>query len=128
MSDQISELNEADVHGLPAAQFAGFAAAELSLEFLRQAESQTSANRAEGLLTTTEELNPALGEFLLVLRFVVQEWGRNNVMILVPQTWQREIPDVGVPIYFASDSAVTIFVDSGDHYIQYHSPVEELFP
>lgn len=79
------------------------------------------------MTSTIEELNPALGEFLLVLQFVVQEWGRDNVMILVPQTWRRDIPDVGVPIYFASDSNVTIFVDSGSHYMQYHKSVEELF-
>lgn len=74
-----------------------------------------------------EELNPALGEFLFVLRFLLQEWGKDNVILLVPETWRRDVPDVGIPINFATDGTVTILVDCPSHYIQYHVPASDLF-
>lgn len=71
-------------------------------------------------------MNPALGEFLFVLRFLVEEWGAENTMILIPERWQAEVRDCGVPVYCATDNSVTVFVDCPDHYIQYHMPVSDL--
>lgn len=73
------------------------------------------------------ELSHAEGELLFVLQSVISEWGKEALIVQLPEEWSSRPIELGVETQYATLDTVSLIVDCGDHYIQYHADLNEIW-